>query len=131
MDYGVACRRTSPSKVGPAVARVSTEIEGAERDCQVVQRHEGLRFIAPDRGGKDVFVHIKAVQTAGSNGLVEGGKVAFDVVDNRGKQAEENLRVKRGLSANADRDHDGGADNELVGLRTQGIASSFKTHSGS
>jgi CspA family cold shock protein len=47
---------------------------------------KGDGFIAPARGGKDVFVHIKAVRKAGSNGLVQGGKVAFDVVEYRGKQ---------------------------------------------
>jgi len=55
---------------------------------------KGYGFIASDGDGNDVFVHIKAVQRAGSNGLVEGGKVAFDVVEYRGKQAAENLRVK-------------------------------------
>ena len=54
----------------------------------------GFGFIAPDDGSNDVFVHIKAVLKAGFNGLVEGAKVDFDVVDNRGKQAAENLRVK-------------------------------------
>ena len=52
----------------------------------------GYGFIAPDSGG-NVFVH-RAVQKAGFNGLVEGAKLDFDVVDNRGKQAAENLRVK-------------------------------------
>jgi CspA family cold shock protein len=55
---------------------------------------KGYGFIAPDSGGSDVFVHISAVQKAGFNGLVEGAKVEFDVVANRGKQAAENLRVK-------------------------------------
>ena len=55
---------------------------------------KGYGFIAPDGGGNDVFVHLKAVQKTGFNGLVEGAKVDFDVVDNRGKQAAENLRVK-------------------------------------
>ena len=55
---------------------------------------KGYGFIAPDDGGSDVFVHIKAVQKAGFSGLVEGVKVDFDIVDNRGKQAAENLRVK-------------------------------------
>ena len=55
---------------------------------------KGYGFIAPDDGDNDVFVHIKAVQKAGFSGLVEGAKVDFDVVDNRGKQAAENLHVK-------------------------------------
>jgi cold shock protein len=55
---------------------------------------KGYGFIVPEGGGSDVFVHIKAVQKAGFNGPVEGAKVDFDVVDNRGKQAAENLRVK-------------------------------------
>ncbi len=54
----------------------------------------GFGFVTPGDGGGDVFVHIKAVQKAGFNGLVEGAKVEFDVVDRRGKQAAENLRVK-------------------------------------
>jgi cold shock protein len=56
--------------------------------------NKGYGFIAPDGGGSDVFVHIKAVQRTGFSGLVEGAKVDFDIVDNRGKQAAENLRVK-------------------------------------
>jgi CspA family cold shock protein len=56
---------------------------------------KGYGPIARDGGGGgDVFVHIKAVQKAGFNGLVEGAKVDFDFVDNRGKLAAENLRVK-------------------------------------
>ncbi len=55
---------------------------------------KGYGFIAPNDGGNDVFVHIKAVQKAGFNGLVEGAKVDFDVVENRRKQAAGNLRVK-------------------------------------
>jgi CspA family cold shock protein len=54
----------------------------------------GFGFIAPDDGQRRIFVHIKAVQKAGFSGLVEGAKVDFDVVDNRGKQAAENLRVR-------------------------------------
>ena len=54
----------------------------------------GFGFIAPDDGGNDIFLHTRAVEKAGFSGLAEGAKVAFDVVDNRGKQAAENLRVK-------------------------------------
>ena len=45
-------------------------------------------------GGKDVFVHISAVERAGLSDLREGTKVTFDIVSNRGKEAAENLRVK-------------------------------------
>ena len=59
---------------------------------------------------------IKAVQKAGFNGLVDGAKVAFDVVNSRGNHAAETLRVKR--DANADRDPDCGTYGNVVGLRT-------------
>ncbi|WP_354210371.1 MULTISPECIES: cold shock domain-containing protein [unclassified Bradyrhizobium] len=49
--------------------------------------------IQPDNGGKDVFVHISAVEKAGLSSLNEGAKVSFDVVNNRGKDSAENLRV--------------------------------------
>ena len=45
---------------------------------------KGYGFIPPDGGGKDVFVHISAVEKAGYTGLAEGAKVSFDVVANRG-----------------------------------------------
>lgn len=56
---------------------------------------KGYGFIQPDGGGgKDVFVHISAVERAGLSDLREGDKVTFDIVSNRGKEAAENLRVK-------------------------------------
>ena len=55
---------------------------------------KGYGFIAPDGGGKDVFVHISAVERAGLDGLADGAKVTFDIVPNRGKESAENLRVK-------------------------------------
>jgi CspA family cold shock protein len=42
---------------------------------------KGYGFIAPDDGGKDVFVHITALQRAGLQGLVEGQKVTFNVLN--------------------------------------------------
>jgi cold shock protein len=54
---------------------------------------KGYGFIQPDTGGKDVFVHISAVERAGLNDLREGAKVTYDVVANRGKESAENLRV--------------------------------------
>jgi len=55
---------------------------------------KGYGFIAPEGGGKDVFVHVSAVEKAGLNDLREGDKVTYDVVANRGKESAENLRVK-------------------------------------
>ena len=55
---------------------------------------KGYGFIQPEGGGsKDVFVHISAVERAGFSSLVEGAKVSFDVVQNRGKESAENLRL--------------------------------------
>jgi len=56
---------------------------------------KGFGFIQPDGGGKDVFVHISAVERAGMSTLNEGQKVSFDVVADRrtGKSAAENLRA--------------------------------------
>jgi CspA family cold shock protein len=55
---------------------------------------KGYGFIAPDGGGKDVFVHISAVEKAGYDGLAEGAKVSFDVVPNKGKESAENLKLQ-------------------------------------
>ena len=54
---------------------------------------KGFGFIQPDTGGKDVFVHISAVEKAGLSNLSEGAKVSYEVVANRGKESAENLRV--------------------------------------
>ena len=54
---------------------------------------KGFGFIQPDTGGKDVFVHISAVEKAGLGTLSEGAKVSYEVVANRGKEFAENLRV--------------------------------------
>jgi CspA family cold shock protein len=54
---------------------------------------KGYGFIAPDGGGKDVFVHISAVEKAGLSSLNEGAKVSYEEMENRGKTSAENLRV--------------------------------------
>ena len=56
---------------------------------------KGFGFIQPDDGGKDVFVHISAVEKAGLGTLNEGQKVLFEVVSERGKQAAANLALVR------------------------------------
>jgi cold shock protein len=60
---------------------------------EVVNATKGYGFIQPDSGGKDVFVHISAVERAGLSSLNEGAKVSFDEVPNKGKTSAENLRV--------------------------------------
>ena len=47
------------------------------------------RFVQPDGGGKDVFVHISAVEKAGLSGLNEGAKVSYEEMSNRGKTSAE------------------------------------------
>jgi CspA family cold shock protein len=54
---------------------------------------KGFGFIQPDKGGKDVFVHISAVERAGLSSLNEGAKVSYEEMENRGKTSAENLRV--------------------------------------
>ena len=56
---------------------------------------KGYGFIQPQGGGgKDVFVHISAVERAGLSTLNEGQQVEYEIVDNRGKSSAENLKVK-------------------------------------
>lgn len=54
---------------------------------------KGYGFIVPDQGGKDVFVHISAVEAAGLKTLNEGQKVSYDLQENRGKEAATNLKT--------------------------------------
>ena len=49
----------------------------------------------PGGGGKDVFVHISAVERAGLSTLNEGQVVEYEEVSNRGKTSAENLKVQR------------------------------------
>jgi cold shock protein len=56
---------------------------------------KGYGFIQPDQGGKDVFVHISAVERSGMKGLPEGMKVTYDLEADRksGKDSATNLKV--------------------------------------
>jgi cold shock protein len=56
---------------------------------------KGYGFIQPQDGGKDVFVHISAVERAGLGTLNEGQIVEYEEASNRGKTSAENLRVQR------------------------------------
>ena len=56
---------------------------------------KGFGFIQPDDGGKDVFVHVSALERAGMRGLVQGQKVTFDTQEDRrtGKIAVANIQA--------------------------------------
>ena len=56
---------------------------------------KGYGFIQPDDGGKDVFVHISAVERAGMRNLIEGQKVSYDIVTDKrsGKDAVGSLQA--------------------------------------
>ena len=53
---------------------------------------KGFGFIQPADGSKDVFVRISAVERAGMRTLMEGQKVSYEIVTERGKQAASNLQ---------------------------------------
>ncbi len=53
---------------------------------------KGFGFIEPTEGGKDVFVHISAVERSGMGNLVEGQKVEYDVEEEKGKESAQNLK---------------------------------------
>jgi cold shock protein len=56
---------------------------------------KGYGFIQPDDGGKDIFVHISAVERAGMRNLVEGQRISYEVLQDKrsGKDAAANLQA--------------------------------------
>ena len=56
---------------------------------------KGYGFIQPDSGGgKDVFLHISAVERAGLSSVPEGAKIEYDIVSDRGKESASNIKIK-------------------------------------
>ena len=55
---------------------------------------KGYGFIHPGGGGRDVFVHISAVEQAGLSSLNEGQTVEYEIESNRGKESAVKLKVK-------------------------------------
>ena len=71
------------------------ESDDGERYCEVVQSDQRLWFYSAGWcGGKDVFVHISAVERAGLSTLNEGQQVEYEIVSDRGKESAGNLKVK-------------------------------------
>jgi CspA family cold shock protein len=56
---------------------------------------KGFGFIRPQEGGRDVFIHISAVEKAGPTSLSEGQIVEYEEVSNRGRTSLQNLKVQR------------------------------------
>ncbi|CUH75348.1 cold-shock protein [Tropicibacter naphthalenivorans] len=55
---------------------------------------KGFGFIAPDTGGKDVFVHISAVERSGLTGLADNQKVQYELQAGRdGRESASNLEL--------------------------------------
>ena len=54
---------------------------------------KGFGFIAPDDGGKDVFVHATALEAAGIRGLNDGQQVSYELQEERGKTSAAQLKV--------------------------------------
>jgi CspA family cold shock protein len=54
---------------------------------------KGYGFIQPTGGGRDVFVHISAVERAGLSSLNEGQQIEFEIEENHGKSSAVNLRA--------------------------------------
>lgn len=55
---------------------------------------KGYGFVTPDDGGKDVFVHISAVERAGLQRLNEGQRLSYELATNKGKTSAANLKVE-------------------------------------
>jgi cold shock protein len=80
----------------PGIARTSRqrkEMTMASGTVKWFNPTKGYGFIQPQTGGKDVFVHISAVERAGLSILNEGQIIQYEVVSNRGKESAENLKV--------------------------------------
>jgi cold shock protein len=72
--------------------RVAKERSMAVGTVKFFNTQKGFGFIQPVDGGPDVFVHVSAVKRAGMPDLVEGQKVSYDVIEERGKSAASNLQ---------------------------------------
>jgi CspA family cold shock protein len=70
-----------------------TESDVATGTVKWFNGQKGYGFIQPEGGGKDVFVHISAVEKAGYAGLAEGARVNYDIVSDRGKESAGNLKL--------------------------------------
>ena len=78
----------------PYRAQSILETEMARGTVKWFNPTKGYGFIQPSDGGRDVFVHISAVERAGLSLLNEGQAVEYEIESNRGKESAVNLRIK-------------------------------------
>jgi len=82
------CRRRDARPVSTYAIKEPTMATGT---VKFFNADRGFGFIEPSDGSRDIFVHVSAVKSAGMHTLVEGQKVSFEVVMERGKYAAANL----------------------------------------
>ena len=79
LDNSTAPERPAPRAGGPGT-RTAQTLEGA---VKWYETDRGYGFIAPDRGGKDIFIHVTTLQRSGIEALGPGQRVRVDVIDGR------------------------------------------------
>ena len=55
--------------------------------------NKGYGFIEPDDGGKDVFIHISAVEKSGLKTLLENRKITFEINQDKGRSSAANIKI--------------------------------------
>ena len=55
--------------------------------------NKGYGFIEPDDGGKDVFIHISAVEKSGLKTLLENQKITFEINQDKGRSSAANIKI--------------------------------------
>src|SRR5450759_4235354 len=87
-------RRLASLRIGRMFSRQHRSLSMAKGTVKWFNPTKGYGFIQPaSGGGKDVFVHISAVEKAGLSTLNEGQTVEYEEVPNKGKTSAENLKV--------------------------------------
>jgi cold shock protein len=95
LEGGFGCPSVFGVIICSAVEAKSIGADMSKGTVKWFNSQKGYGFIQPQGGGKDVFVHISAVERAGLSGLNEGQIVEYEEVSNKGKTSAEHLRVQR------------------------------------
>ena len=99
LSMGGAAKPTDRNPCGAWVGPVlcpgqQLETEMATGTVKWFNPTKGYGFIQPSGGGRDVFVHISAVERAGLSSLNEGQAVEYEIESNRGKESAVNLKIR-------------------------------------